>query len=275
MAGLKQKLKWLVTRHPMLYYIRFMMICRNYKGRIEDLPTFNDSNRKEDIPLLYLETNSKIPLDPEMDGFEKTLALSKWLRFQIKGGRGLGLSSETSLRMMLDGQGGICSDYSQMLNVFCLLNDIRVREWGTVEKFYNPMFGHNYNEVWSEKRQKWIAVDFQKNLWFHKSADDTPLSVIELFTSLREGNPLAYHYFSDWRCIDMYKIDKTYSKDSIPFLISRYDNKVYDHYLNKYQDKYPSFVINALMILKGKNYRFLFVMDDYRRKLIASSKKTD
>lgn len=273
LATIRQKIKWLLTRHPMLFYIRFLMICRNYKGSPADLPVFNDLNKKEDVPEIYRETDQKIPLDAEMDGFEKTLAISKWLRFRIKGGRGLGLSSDAALRVMLAGGGGICSDYSQMLNVFCVLNDVKVREWGMVEKFYNPIRGHNFNEVWSEKRQKWIAVDFQKNLWFHKSDDQTPLSAIELFTYLRGGGKLTFHHFSDWRCIDMHKIDKTYSKDSIPFLIARYDNKLYDHYLNKYRDRYPPFVINAMLILAGKNYRFLFVIDDYRQKLVGSSKK--
>jgi hypothetical protein len=275
LASIRQKFKWLVTRHPMLYYVRFAMICKNYKGKTEALPTFADRNRKEDVAPVFLKVNSEIPLDNNGDGFEKTMEISRWLRFKIKGGRGLGLSSDKALEMMLDGQGGICSDYSQMLNVFCLINDIPVREWGTVEKFYNPVRGHNYNEIWSEKRQKWIAIDFQKNLWFKKTGENEPLSVIELFAYLRGGNELAYEYFSDWRCIDMYKIDKTYSKNSIPFLIANYDNKVYDHYLNKYQDRYPSFVINAMMILMRKNYNFLFVMDNYKRKLFPSSKKTD
>ncbi|CAM3368017.1 hypothetical protein FLLO111716_06605 [Flavobacterium longum] len=272
--GIRKKIKWLLTRHPLLYYIRFVLICRNYRGKIEDLPTFNDINKKEEVAPIYRETNAQIPFEPNMDGFEKTLLICDWLRHRIKGGRGLGLASDESLRLMLDGKGGICSDYSQMLNVFCLLNDIRVREWGTVEKFYNAMHGHNYNEVWSEKRQQWIAIDFQKNLWFHKANEKKPLSVIELFTYLREGNAVCYEYFSDWRCIDMYKIGKTYSGNSIPFLITRYNNKVYDQYLNKYK-KLPPFVVNAMMILLGKNYQFLFVMDNYKRKLFAPSKKSN
>jgi hypothetical protein len=173
---------------------------------------------------------------------------------------------------MLAGQGGICSDYSQMLNVFCLINDVRVREWGTVEKFYNALHGHNYNEVYSEKLDKWIAIDFQKNLWFHKADEQTPLSVIELFTYLREGNEVQYTYFSDWRCIDMWKIGKTYSGNSIPFLIAGYNNKTYDYYLNKYKHL-PPFAVNAMLIVLRKNYHFLFVIDNYKRKLVGSSKK--
>lgn len=271
--GIRKKIKWLLTRHPLLHYIRFMLICRNYRGDVADLPTFNDDNKKEDAAPIFFEVNAQIPLRPEMDGFEKALVMADWLRHKIKGGRGLGLASDVALKLMLEGKGGICSDYSQMFNVFCLINDVRVREWGTVEKFYNAMHGHNYNEIYSEKLGKWIAIDFQKNLWFHKSNDKIPLSVIELFTYLREGNEVAYEYFSDWRCIDMYKIGKTYSGNSIPFLIANYDNKTYDRYLNRFR-RFPPFIVNAMLILLGKNYNFLFVLDDYKTKRSGSSKKT-
>jgi hypothetical protein len=271
---LKKKFRWLVTRHPILYLVRFLLICRNYRGKIEDLPVFGDWNDKNDAPPLFLEVSAKIPVDPAADNFDKVMVLCDWLRHRIKGGRGLGLSSGKALAIMLDGKGGICSDYSQMLNVFCLIHDIPVREWGTVERFYNAVHGHNYNEIYSQKFGKWIAIDFQKNLYFVRDGETVPLSVIELFTYLRQGGKLAYVYFSAWRCIDMWKIHKTYSKDSIPFLIADYDNREYDRYLEKYQDRYPAFLIHAMLILRRKNYHFLFVLDDYRTKFFRRPKKT-
>ena len=35
----------------------------------------------------------------------------------------------------------------------------------------------------------------------------------------------------------------------------------------------PPFVVNAMLIALGKNYNFLFVLDNYKRKLFGSSKK--
>jgi hypothetical protein len=271
---IRKKMRWMLTRHPMLYYVRFMMVCRNFRGDPALLPAFGDLNRKEDMPALFFEVNKRIPLDHAADDFDKTLALCTWLRHHIKGGRGLGLSSGKALELMLAGKGGICSDYSQMLNVFCLINDIPVREWGTVERFYNPLRGHNYNEIYSQRLGKWVAIDFQKNLYFVKEGEAVPLSVIELFSYLRGGGKLAYVYFSDWRCIDMWKIEKTYSKDSIPFLIGGYVNKDCDAILNRYQDRWPAFVIHALMLIRRKNYHFLFVLDDYRTKFFRWSKKS-
>jgi len=235
------------------------------------LPVFNDINKKEDAPSLFLKVNEKIPLEPEMDEFDKARAIAVYLRKQIPGGRGLGLSSNKALELMLAGDGGVCSDFSQIFNEFCVINDIKVREWGTVEKFYNPMFGHTFNEIFSTRLNKWIVIDVGKNL-FYKGDGDEPLSVIELFPYLRNGNQIKYEHFSDHVCIDLYKIDKTYSKFTIPFVISNYNNKEYDHYLNRYQYRMPSFMINALMIVLGKNYKFIFVLDNYRTKLLQFKK---
>lgn len=265
MGSFTKKIKWFLRRHPIWYYIRFVLICRNFKGDLNDLPTFNDINKKEDAPQIFFDINKNIDLSHASDTWEKALAIAIYLRKIIKGGRGLGYSSGKALKEMIAGNGGVCSDYSQIFNVFCLINDIRVREWGLVERFYNALRGHTFNEVWSEKLQKWCVIDVGKNLYF-STVDDNPASAIELFSYLRKGNPLRYHYFSDHRCIDMYKIDKTYAADVYPFVISNYVNKEYDFYLDKFQ-KLPSFAVNALMIFRGKNYNFLFPMDNYKSKL--------
>lgn len=269
--SLQRKIKWLLTRHPILYYIRFAIICRNAKPT-EELPEFGNFNQKKDVPEIFRRVNSEMAISTTKGTLDHALQMARYLRKAIKGGRGLGLSSDKSLELMLEGKGGICSDYSQMFNVFCLLNDIRVREWGIVEKFYNPIYGHTFNEVFASELNKWIAIDFQKNLYFIGSENDDPLSAIELFKYLRAGNALKYIHFSDHVCIDMHKIAITYSKRTIPFVISRYDNKVYDHYLNKFQDRYPPFVINAMMIVLGKNYQFVFPLDDYRKKFFKDKK---
>ncbi len=267
MSGIRKKISWLLKRHPLLYYIRFALICKNFRGNWEDLPTFNDINSKEDVPEIFFTINRDITFNENVDTFDKALDIARHMRKIIKGGRGLGLASDESLETMINGGGGICSDYSQVFNVFCLINDIKVREWGLVEKFYNPLLGHTVNEVFSEKFQKWMLIDVGKNLYFTRQNEELPLSAIELFTYLREGNKLGYVHFSDHVCIDMYKIDQTYSKYAIPFLHINYDNKIYDQFLRKYRN-YPNFVANALMILSGKNYRFLFPMDNYRDKLL-------
>ena len=43
---------------------------------------------------------------------------------------GLSVPSEEALKIMLAGKGGVCSDMVQIFNNFCVINDIKVREWG-------------------------------------------------------------------------------------------------------------------------------------------------
>ncbi|HLA55968.1 MAG TPA: transglutaminase domain-containing protein [Flavobacterium sp.] len=269
---IKKRIKWLFLRHPLLYYIRFALICKNKKGNHPHLSAFNDINLKEDVHPLFFEVNNDIMLLPQMDEFEKAISIAIHLRKKIKGGRGLGYSSDKSLRYMLDGKGGVCSDFSQIFNVFCLINDVRVREWGAVDRFYKVRYGHTFNEIYSKRFKKWILIDIGKNIYF-VDAEGIPLSVTKLFWSLRDGKPLKFRFFSGYRCIDMDRIDKIFSKKTVPFLIGNYNNKVYDYYLNKFQS-YPPFLINALLITLRKNYKYIFVMDNYKAKLFPIFEKT-
>jgi hypothetical protein len=273
MFRLKKKFQWILRRHPLLYLVRFAMICRNLRPN-ENLPEFQDINDKEEIDELFFKINDRIKLQPEADELDKALQIAIYLRMAIKGGRGLGFSSATAMRMMMEGKGGICSDYSQIFNLFCLINDIRVREWGCVERFYNPKYGHTFNEIYSSKLQRWVLIDMGKNLIF-TNGQNQPLDAISLFRGLRKGEPLIYKHFSDHICIDMYKIGITYSEQAKPFVIENYHNKTYDAYLNKYQETLPSFLINALMILKGLNYRYVFPLDDYKKLFFMHKRKKE
>ena len=258
-------------RHPLLFYIRFALICRNARPA-EELPEFADSNSRHDVPQKFIDINREIALDPQQDTFERAMEIARFIRRRVQGGPGIGLSSEATLIKMFSQKAGICSDYAQIFNLFCLINDIRVREWGCVETFYKPVHGHSFSEIYSEKRSKWIMMDVGKNLYFTKSGDIQPLSVTELFQYLREGNPLAYVHFSEYVCADMYKIGLTYSKMMAPFVVENYNNKLYDSYLDKYGGRFPSFVINAMLILRGRNYRFAFPMDNYRKMLLGEKR---
>ncbi len=269
--GFRKKLRHTLTRHPMLFYIRFALICRNVRPG-EDLPEFADSNSINDVPEKFTEILREMGLDPADDSFERALAISRFIRRRVQGGPGIGLSSEVTLTRMLTQKAGICSDYAQIFNLFCLAEGIRVREWGCVETFYKPVYGHSFSEVYSEKMSKWVMLDVGKNLFFTRTGETEPLSVTELFQYLREGNTLAYTHFSDYVCADMYKIDLTYSSIMAPFIVENYDNKLYDRYLDKYMDRFPPFVINAMLILRGKNYRFAFPMDDYRKMLLGEKR---
>jgi hypothetical protein len=272
--SIKENLKWALKRHPLLYYIRFALISKNLQKKDSAIPTFNDLNPKQEAPELFYKVSKDLPMTPEMDEFDKVLVIIKYLNnFQIKGSPGLGLSSDKMMQLLLDGtDGGVCSDHSQLFNVFCVVNDIQVREWGVVDKFYDAQFGHTFNEIYSTRLKKWILIDAWLSITFHAAESTEPLSVVETFDHLRKGIPIEHRTIHK-TVSELTRIPLIYSKEARPFVISYYSNKVYDTYLNRYQDKYPGFLINAMLILVGKNYKFLFVMDDYKSLLFPFLKK--
>ena len=273
--SIKEKLQWILRRHPLLYYTRFALISENHKGDPSSLPAFNDINKKEDVHPLFFEANKQIAIQPEMDAFEKAKAITAFLQERhVYRGTGLGFSSDKTLGIILEREGGVCSDHSQVFNIFCLINDISVREWGIVDKFYNPSYGHTFNEIYSAKLNKWIVIDVWMGVYFTSPEGGPPFSAIELFRYLRKGNGLHFIRFFE-NDTDISRVSKIYSKEALPFLITNYNNKVYDHYLNKYQDRFSAFAINALLIFRGKNYKFLFVIDNYKTGLLPFMKKHD
>ena len=260
---LKNRIRWVFRRHPILYYIRFALICENVSLEISDKICFNSINKKKDVPEIFKVIFEEIHLKDKTD-FEKAVEISTILTTKIAGGPGLGLSSDGALSKMIAGQGGVCSDFSQVFNIFCLLADIKVREWGVVEKFYNPKYGHTFNEIYSTELQKWILIDVIKGIYYRDCITQNPLSAIELFESLRNDVYPLQTYFINSAKKDP-RIQLIYSRSSIPFLISNYNNKVYDFYFNKYQKRIPGFAINFWLILIRKNYKFSFMIDNYKK----------
>jgi Transglutaminase-like superfamily len=264
---LRNKFIKIFTRHPLLYYFRYLLLSKNGKAdNMESVGCFNDINTIDTIPELYFEINRRMNLDPEMETLEKALEMGRYLRANVKGGRGLGLSSGQTLEKMLTGQGGVCSDFSQIFCIFCFINGIKVREWGCVDSLYKGSFGHSFNEIYSTERQKWIAIDIHKSIVF-LDASQQHLSAVELFRVLRAGKPVSFAFFSDYVPPKQERLAWVYSKDTIPFLIDNYSSAVNDHFCNRFK-KFPPLVINGLMILSRKNYKFVFVLDNYRVKLL-------
>ena len=263
LGQVKNKIKWAVRRHPILYYMRFALICENIPAKLDDENCFNSLNSKKDIAPLFSSTLSEIDLLNKSD-FDKSLSIAKFLIQNISGGPGLGLSSNVALHKMLNSKAGVCSDFSQIYNVFCLLADVKVREYGVVEKFYNPKFGHTFNEIYSTELGKWIMVDVGKGSYFVDQLTSEPLSAIEVFLQLRNNKRPEINCFIDKKDDDN-RLEQIYSSKSIPFLISNYSNKTYDHYFNKYQEKFPGFLISFWLIILRKNFKFSFMLDDYKK----------
>jgi hypothetical protein len=269
MKAFLKKVTHIFKRHPLLYFVRYILLSKNIKEKnVDAIGCFNDTNTLNTIPNLYFETNAKINLDVLQDELDRALTIGTYLRNTIKGGTGIGLSSEKTLATMLASQGGVCSDFSQIFNIFCFINGIKVKEWGSVDSMYNPKFGHSFNEIYSTKHQKWIAIDIHKSIVFEDKIHNSFFSTVDLFQDLRKGNPLYVKHFSNYRSIKQERLPMVYSMHTIPFLIDNKAMATVDFYYNKYQNSLPLLMINILLILLRKNQNFIFVLDNYKVKLL-------
>lgn len=225
---------------------------------------YNVENQKAIIPDFFYEINEKIFEDerPESD-LDKAIYIALWLRKHIKGGKGLSLASDEALRAMINGKGGVCSDMSQIFNNFCVINDIKVREWGiTIIPFDKEYGGHATNEIFSKELGKWVLIDVSKSILFYYKNKHKPLSLFEVFTS-----NLSHKYYSFYENIksDIQIKNYYFNKRATPFLISKYNNSVYDKYLKKNNSKYPVFFVHFYIYLIGKSYKYQFPLRDYKK----------
>lgn len=263
-----EKISWTLRRHPILYYVRYMLLSENFKGtNFDKVGCFNDINDLKDIPQLFFDVNTKINIIPDSTDFEKATQIAIFLRNGCIIGPGLSLASDKTLEKMLAKKGGICSDFSQVFSIFCFINGIRVKEWACIDSLYKGKYGHTFNEIYSKELNQWVAIDSHKGIYF-TNENNKRLSVQELFNNLRAGKPLHYKFISDYVPHKLERLVFVYSKTTIPYILGNYVNVTNDYYLNKFQKKYPHFIINLIMIIKGKSSKFVFVMDNYKFKLL-------
>jgi len=255
-------LNWYLRRHPLLYKIRYQLVSKIASLEAIENFCYNDLNLKNNIPSLFFEINHLI-FDGEnnhLSDLEKAKTIAIWLKKNIKGGPGLGKSSSTALQKMINGEGGVCSDFSQIYSNFCVINDIKVKEWGlkNLSNDSTVSGGHSFNEVFSKELQKWIMIDVAKSIIFYNTNQDIPLSTLEyihLKKEKKEINITCIHTNGNF--------DKSNTKniflnsDSLPFVITNYDNQTYDYFLDKL-NFLPVSIIHGLLILIGKSYAFEF-----------------
>jgi hypothetical protein len=223
---------------------------------------YNDINKKNNIPSLFFETNNLIfaGLRDHLTDFEKALKIAIWLKNNIKGGPGLGKSSNTALRKMINGEGGVCSDFSQIYNNFCVINDLKVKEWGmkNLSNDSSVSGGHSFNEVYCKEFQKWIMIDTAKSIVFYHKDESIPLSTFEYIQFKKDNKEIKPSYFNPTIYNNNNNINNIFlTSSSLPFVITNYDNKTYDYFLNKL-DFFPESIIHGIVFLVGKSYVFEF-----------------
>lgn len=258
---------WIFKRHPYLYFTRFRLVSKNVKEKDILKESYNSTNQQKNIPKVFFEVNQQIFKPHEyLTDLEKIEKLSIWLVKHIKGGRGLSMSSEKALETMLAGQGGVCSDMAQIFNNFCVVNKLKVREWGvTLIPFNTNYGGHSFNEVYCKELDKWVFIDVSNCLFFYSASNEVPLSVIELYTRVREGKFPRPHFFNkDQVFKEKIIMDYYFNLQAAPFLICNYSTKTYDVFLGRLRPYVPVFVIHFLIFTLGKGYRYKFPINNYK-----------
>ncbi|MDG5492227.1 transglutaminase-like domain-containing protein [Psychroserpens sp. SPM9] len=263
-----KKISWVFKRHPFLYIARFKLLSKNSNIKDIDQYTYNQINQKADIPKYFNEVNTVIFKDvkPQTD-LDLIKHLSSWLQNNIKGGPGLSEPSDAALKIMLSGKGGVCSDMAQVFNNFCVINDLKVREWGNTRAPFDKNYGgHSYNEVYCKELNKWILIDVYSCVLFYYN--DNPLSVIDLYELIRKNEKVSFKSFNFKKEINEKNIIKNYlNPDTVPFLICNYSNKTYDKVLRKFRPRVPVFIVHFGLFVLGKSYHYRFPLDDYKQIL--------
>lgn len=258
---MSKPLNWYLKRHPLLYKIRFRLVSKNVSLNAINNFSYNDINKKNNIPKLFYETNDLIfnEISEKLSDFEKAKTIAIWLKNNIKGGPGLGKSSATALHKMIKGEGGVCSDFSQIFSNFCVINNIKVKEWGLKSLSTDPKVsgGHSFNEVYCPEFQKWIMIDVAKSCLFYQSELDIPLSTLEYMQLKKEKKQIDIRPLNGLDTTDNNILNIFILSNSMPFIITNYDNKTVDYFLEKL-DFFPVSIIHGILILLGKGYRFEF-----------------
>lgn len=255
-------LNWYFRRHPLLYKIRYRLVSKSATFDAVENFCYNDLNQKPNIPPLFFEINQLIfnGARKDLNDFEKATTLSVWLKKNIKGGPGLGKSSSTALQKMINGEGGVCSDFSQIYSNFCVINDIKVKEWGLKNLSNDPSVsgGHSFNEVYCKELQKWVMIDVAKSILFYDANKGVPLSTLEYIDLKKEEKEINIVCIHSNGAFDNSNANKIFLvSNSEPFVITNYDNKTYDYFLEKL-DSFPVSIIHGLLVLLGKSYAFEF-----------------
>jgi len=259
------KLKHILKRPSFLYKLRFKLLSKfETKDSISQL-YYNILNPISEIPKCFFETNAKIFPNPGivLTDVERIETIARWMINNTKRGRGLGLSSEVTFKIMTSARGGVCSDFAQVFNNLCVINDIKVKEWGfkSISQKRGIRGGHSFNEFYSKELKKWILIDTYKCIFLYKDNSDIPLSVFELFDALKENKKIILKNIEPNYLTDPIRVKEVYlSSNSVPFLITNYHNKTYDYYLKKF-NFLPVFFTHGVIYLLGKSYKFLFVRE--------------
>jgi len=255
---LARGIRYLVTRQPFLYRLRYALITElggvDFSGSPEPA-----GDAASGIPREYLATVARLELAGDGD-FDDARTIAFDLSRGHRRGPGIGRASVEALERIYSGRAhGVCSDYTQVFLGLCRAAGVAAREWGLCSRFDQHGIGHAVAEIYSPSRGRWIFLDPLFSI-YAVGTDDVPLAVvdmIDLATAGRaeriairlidpEGKPGAKR--------DAY-VARYFDPGHAFFLLSRNEVFAQDPFL-AWVRAVPPPVVHLAMILAGRYQRF-------------------
>ncbi len=261
MKSFINKIKYTLKRHPILHKVRWFMVTKGPKKSFFKNESYNSYNKKEDIHPIFFEDNPLTEAEQKQSTLVKVIKIAEHFNTFFKRGPGLGYSSKESYITMRYKKGGVCSDYAQVFINFCIINDIKVREWGVKGDPKKTGGGHSFNEFYSEELKKWILIDVHNCVFVINKSSKELLSVAQLVNYMSGFNAdnLDFEVMVDDRKGSELDFLAKYffDNENIFFLITNYRVKKMDSIL-KFQKNMPLIVMHMILIILGRyfNYRF-------------------
>lgn len=223
--------------------------------------SYNTYNKKEDIHPIFFEDNPLTEAEQKQSTMVKVIKIAEHFNDFFKRGPGLGYSSKDSYITMRYKRGGVCSDYAQVFINFCIINDIKVREWGVKGDPEKTGGGHSFNEFYSEELKKWILIDIHNGVFIKNKSSLELLSVTQLVDYMSGFNAENLEFevmVDDRKGSDLDFLSKYFfDPKNVFFLITNYRVKKMDSIL-RFQKHLPLIVMHMILIVLGRyfNYRF-------------------
>jgi len=265
MKTLISKLKYQMRRHPFLHKARWFMITKPPKSTYFKDEHYNAYNTKKDIHPIFFEDNPITDAEQPLSTLVKVIKIAEHFNNFFKKGRGLGLASDDSYIAMRYKQGGVCSDFAQVFINFCIINDIKIREWGIKGSTKGTRGGHSFNEFWSEELKKWILIDVYNGIFIINKSSRELLSVSQLVDYISGFN--TYNLDFELMIDTLKPLDKVYlakyffDNRNLFFLLTNYRIKKVDAFL-KHQNKVPLAILHTGLIFFKRYFNYRFYVND-------------
>jgi hypothetical protein len=239
------------------------MITREPKFSKFKEENYNAYNKKEDIHSIFYEDNPLTENEQKLSTLVKVIKIAEHFNTFFKRGPGLGYSSKDSYVTMRYKKGGVCSDYAQVFINFCIINDIKVREWGIGVP--GTAGGHSINEFYSEELGKWILIDIHNCVFVMNKSSKELYSVkqlVDYISGFNADNLILEDMVDNRKGSSKEYLAKYFFNDkNLFFLITNYKVSKMDSLL-AFQKRIPLVFIHTLLIVLRRYFNYMFYVNE-------------